>query len=50
MAIGSTPRARSVETRTRFPLDLLIFSPSYPTIAWWTKVRANGARPVSDSP
>ena len=33
---GRRRPSRSRETRTRLPLDLLIFSPSKPTIAWWT--------------
>ena len=40
MAAGSSPAARSLDTSTRFPLDLLIFSPSSPTIPAWAKCRA----------
>ena len=36
------PPARSLETRTRLPLDLLIFSPSSPTMPAWAKCLASG--------
>ena len=39
--MGSNPAAKSLETKTKFPLLLLIFSPSKPTIPVWTKEAAN---------
>ena len=42
MAAGSSPSARSLETRTRLPLDLLILSPSRPTMPACAKCLASG--------